>query len=215
MPTPTTPPWDHFYNDIKIAIPGVTDAVMQQVAYQVIKDFCDKTNIWTEEVPIPVEPNLYVYPFTVADKGTPNRLILLYDPQLPGPDPRWVASATMMQVPSTITIGYAPSEATTWNAVVAKTPVDPPDASHFPDLGAGGIWIVDKYRDGLTFGVLGRLMALPAKPFSNPQLAKMNYQNYIAERSKARGDVIKANVFGGQRWIFPQGWATVQRGGWT
>lgn len=215
MTTPTTAPWDHVYNDIRLALPGVTDALLQQVLFQVVKDFTDKTNIWQEEVPIAVVPNTKVYPFSVVDKGAPNRLLLLYDPSVQTPDPKWVETWVTMDKPGTIKIGYTPSSATTWNAVVAKTPIDPPTAQRYPDLGTGGLWFIDKYRDGLVLGVQGRLMMLPAKTFSNPAIGRQYYQFYISERSKARGDVTKANVFGGQRWMFPQGWATPHRGGWA
>jgi hypothetical protein len=63
--------------------------------------------------------------------------------------------------------------------------------------------------------MMGRLQAMPGKPYSNDKQAGRNYQFYVSERSKARGDVIKANTFGGQRWIYPQGFATVRRGGWA
>lgn len=215
MPTPSTAPWDHLYNDIKIAVPAVTDALLKQVLFQVIKDFTDKTNIWTEEVPIAVEPNTLDYPFTVADKGTPNRLLLLFDPLQKDPDPKWVQGNVNMQLPGTIHLAYSPSTATTWTAAVAKTPVDPPTVDKYPDLGVGGLWFVDKYREALTNGVMGKLMLLPAKSFSNPANAKWFWQSYIAERSKARGDMIKANVYGGQRWMYPQGWAALRRGGWA
>ena len=215
MPTPTTAPWDHLYNDIKIAIPGMTDAVLKQVLFQVVKDFTDKTNAWYEDIPIPVEPNVFTYQFAPADKGIPNRVLLLYDPAVgANTEKHWASTRVEMPRPGILTVGYSPSDPATWGLIVAKTPIDPPTTDKFPDLGAG-IWIVDKYRDGLMAGVLGRAMAMPAKPFTNPALAKMYYQNYIAERGKARSDVAKGNVLGGQRWIYPQGWATYRRGGWA
>jgi len=56
-PVPASP-WTRLFSDVKIDIPGVTAAVFQQVVFRVWKDFCDKTNIWTEDVPIDVEPNV-------------------------------------------------------------------------------------------------------------------------------------------------------------
>jgi hypothetical protein len=208
-------PWDRLYADIKIQIPGVTDAVMAQVVFSLFKDFCDKTNIWTEDVPIPVQPNVTSYSFTVANKGTPNRLLLLYDPAVQGPDKRWVSTNVQMMTPGVIEIGYSPSTATTWHAVVAKTPKEPTNAENYPDIGVDFVWVLDKYREALTFGILARLQMMPGKPYSNMQQARYNNQYYISERGKARTDAIKANVFGGQRWVYPQSFATVRRGGWT
>lgn len=208
-------PWSRLYSDVKIDIPAVTNAVFQQILFRVWKDFCDQTNIWTEEVPIAVAPPTLIYPFTLAHKGAPNRLILMYNPASQDPDKKWVQGNINMQVPGTIVISYAPSSAATWNAVIAKTPLDPTDSENYPDLESEDYWIVDKYREALYFGCLGRLQASASKPYTNPQLARINNQNYIAQRSKARGDVMKANVFGGQRWMYPQSFAVNMRRGWT
>jgi hypothetical protein len=215
MPTPTSAPWDRVYSEAKVEIPALTDAVFKQALFRVLKDFTDKTNIWQETVPIAVTPNVLSYNFVVAHKGTPNRLMLLYDPAVADPDKKWVQSSVMMEVPGTIHISYAPSTAATWNAVVAKNPLPPVTGTGYPDIEAQDQWFIDKYRDALVFGVIGQCMMMPAKPFSNQKLGAYNRQNYIAERSKARADALHANVYNGQRWIFPQGWAAPKRGGWA
>lgn len=212
-PIPASP-WTRLFSDVKIDIPGVTNAVFQQVLFRVWKDFCDKTNIWTEDVPIDAEPDVLNYPFTLAHKGAPNRLILLFDPANQDPDKKWVQGNIQMQMPGTIVLSYAPSQAVTWMAVIAKTPFDPTNAENYPDLETEDYWIVDKYREALYFGTLGRLQASPSKPYTNPTLAQANLRQYTAERSKARGDVMKANVFGGQRWMYPQSFAVAGRKGW-
>lgn len=208
-------PWARLYSDVKIDIPGVTSAVFQQAVFFVFRDFCEKTNIWTEEVPINVAPPDTVYPFTVAHLGFPNRLLLLYDPAQIDPDRKWVQGNISMQVPGIIRISYAPSSAATWNAVVAKIPKDPTTSENYPDMESSDEWIVEKYRQGLYHGVIGRLQVSPSKPYTNPAVGRANWQFYIAERGKARGDVQKANVFGGQRWMYPQSFAVSGRKGWT
>jgi hypothetical protein len=59
------------------------------------------------------------------------------------------------------------------------------------------------------------LQSQPAKTYSNPKEAARNMINYVSQRGKARADATKGNVFGGQRWQFPQGYATIRRGGWA
>ena len=211
-PNPKTV-WSRLYDDVKMQIPGVVDAVFKQMLYQVWGDFTDRTNIWTEECPIAVVPDTLVYPVTIQKKGMANRLMLVYDP-LQVPPRRWVQQGIEMTIPAMISLMYAPSSAATWNAVIAKS-TDEVDSDGYPALDPSDNWIVDKYGDGLHYGVLGRLMAMPAKPYTNLKLGAQNWQVYIAERSKARGDTIKSNVFGAQRWAFPQGFAAVNRKGWT
>ena len=208
-------PWTRIYNDVKMHIPGLTDAVFKQVLYSVMDDFLSNTNIWTEEVPIAIEPNTFTYPFTVSHKGDIKRLMLVYDPAVARPDRQWVQGGVQMTKPGVLETRYAPAAATTWNAVVAKVLGEPVDGAGYPDMEEADHWIVDQYGDGVVSGIIGRLMAMPAKPYTSASLAKSYWQDYIAERSKARGDVTKANVYGGQRWQYPQSFATVRRGGWV
>jgi len=215
MSTPVAiPPWPRLYNDVKMVIPGLTDAVFKQMLYQVVNDFMDRTNIFTETVSISANPTTLVYPFTLAKFGMANRLMLLYDPSYPDPNPKWVQGGVQMNVPGVITLSYAPSTAVEWKAIIAKT-LDTVSSDGYPDLHPDDNWIIDKYGDGIQFGILGRLQSMPAKPYSNAKGAKDNWQIYVTERGKARTDMLKANVFGGQRWVFPQSFATVHRKGWA
>jgi hypothetical protein len=218
MSVPTIQPWKRLYGDVKTNLPAVTDAVFENFLWQVTEDFLEMTNIWTEEATINAQPDVNTYSFTVT-KGAPYRLLMLYDPKMAGPDKKWVQSNVEMNVPGTITIGYAPSEATTWKAIVAKTLAEregeqtgvPPT---YPDMGDGE-WIADKYRGVLTDGVMGLLLLSPAKPYTNVKMGGMRWQWYISGRSRARADALKANVYGGQRWTYPQSFATTNRKGWV
>jgi hypothetical protein len=215
-PDPAADPWGRLFADVKIDIPSVTNAVFQQVLFRTWKDFCDSTNIWTEDIQFWVGPNALSYPVPVRFGGVANRLLLVYDPAMEHPDKKWVQGGVTMSVPGVINLTYAPSSETIWSALIAKTPHDPTHPeTNFPDMRPEDYWIVDKYREALYFGILGRLQASTSKPYSNPGLAKYNLQNYRTERNKARTDATKANVFGGQRWMFPQSFATIARKGWV
>ena len=205
-------PWKRMYDDVKMHIPGLTDAVFQQMLYHVMNDFLDQTNAWVEDAPITVGPSATTYPFGVT-VGEINRLLVVYDPASGGPR-KWVHAGIQMTKPGELQIMYAPSTDTVWNASVAKTLGDPA-ASNYPDIPPVDQWIVDKYGDGIEYGILGRLMNMPAKPYSNKALAKDYWQTYIAERSRARANQLHANVYNGQSWHFPQAFATVSRKGWV
>jgi hypothetical protein len=213
--TEPNPPWSRLYEDIKIQIPGVIDAVQAQATFSLFKDFCDKTNIWQEEVPIHVLPDEVIYPFDLAGIGAPNRLLVVYDPAQAFPDKRWVQGNIQMSVPGVITISYPPSTAASWRAIVTKTPTEPTTGDRYPQVDPPDYWIIDKYREALMYGVMARLQGMPGKPYSNDKQAGRNNQYYLSERNKARVDVLHANTYGGQRWVYPQGWATVRRGGWA
>jgi hypothetical protein len=211
-PNPKTV-WSRIYDDVKIQIPGVTDAVFKQMLLQVWGDFTDRTNIWIEQIPFDVDPNTLQYPITPVKFGQIHRLLLVYDQAAASPSYNWVQSGIEMYVPGIITLRWQPN-AGTWVAVVAKN-YDDPDANGYPEIDPSDEWIVHKYGDGLHYGVLGRLQAMPAKPYSNPKLGAQNWQVYVSERSKARVDALHSNVLGAQRWAFPQSFAVYHKKGWT
>lgn len=213
MSTPNPPTiWSRTYDDVKMQIPGVTDAVFKQMVHQVWGDFCDRTNIWIEEIPFAVDPATLQYTLTPQKFGMVNRLMLVYD-QAALPARNWVAAGIEMYTPGVITLRWAPN-AGTWVAVVAKA-YDETDANGYPALDPSDEWIIDKYGDGIHYGVLGRLQAMPAKPFTNPKQAAQNWQIYVVERGKARTDALHSNIFNGQRWQFPQSFAVYHKKGWT
>jgi hypothetical protein len=215
MTTVPSPPYERIFNDTKIIVPGLTDAVFKQVIFAVTNDFCDATNVWTQEFDISADPQHTSYTIVPASGSMANRLMMLYDPAVASPDKRWVMGGAMMQKPDVITVPYAPSSAVLWKAIVALLNDDPLNSEGYPDVPSDQFWWLNQYRDAFVSGCLARLFLMPAKTYSNPKLAAYYQQLFTSERSKARGDVIKANTFGGQRWQFPQGWSTVTRKGWT
>jgi hypothetical protein len=216
MPTPTDPTYARLFNDIKISIPGAIDAVIMQELWRAIEDFMAQTNVWVEEIAFNVTPDTRSYVITPVGKGAIERLLMVFDPAQAWPEKRWTQSGISFKPPDTINLMYQPSTATTWMAAVAKNITDPPlsPMQPLPDI-ENASWIIDRYRDAFRYCTLSYLFMQPAKPYSNPQLARVNWQNYMTERGRARGEILHENVYGGQKWMYPQGYATIARKGWT
>lgn len=202
-------PWTRLYNNMKIAIPAVTEAVLKQEIFRVAVDFTQDTNLWTEDVDITFEPNVHNYEFEV-DGGSPYRLMVIYDPA--DPRKRWKAGGFSMAVPGIINCVYPPTQASAWKATIAKAVSDPATSDSFPTLDA---WIVEKYNDVLYYGVLAYVMAQPKKSYSDPKEAARNLAGYLAGKAKARVEGIRMNTYGSQSWSYPQGWSTHSGKGWV
>ena len=203
--------FDRIYADVRKDIPSVAQAVINQELFRVLDDFCDTTNIWQESVAFNITPPDTTYTVAVTQPAKINRLLFVYVTD--AATRYWPRSGITMRVPGQIVLYYPPSQAASWTAVLAKRPYPPLDT----DTGYPVIdhWIVDKYADTLGRGIVARLQFEPQKPYSNPMLAQVNQRAYIAGRGLARTDAINANIYGGQNWVFPQGWATVTRKPWT
>lgn len=201
-------PWTRLWNNVKIAAPAATDSVIKQELMRVLVDFTQDTNVWCEDVSITFQPNVYDYTFSVTG-GTPNRLMLVYDPA--DPLKRWKQGGMSMPTPGIIHCVYPPSTASAWKARIAKSVTDPV-TDGFPTIAS---WIVEKYADDLYYGVLAYLQSEPKKSYSDPREAAKNLANYLSGKSKVRTEIIRQNTYGSQAWVFPQGWSTTTRKGWA
>jgi len=214
MPIPAAP-WDRLFADIKSVIPGAIDAVIRQELWRAVEDFLYETNAWIEEIPVIILPDITAYVVTPTSNSSLERLMIVYDPQHPYGARNWVHSGISFSPPDTIHLAHSPSTETLWMAVFSKNIADPPDASGYPIFPASAEWIVDRYRDAFRYCTLAYLFMQPAKPYSNPKLAAVNSQEYVSLRARARTEINHANVYNGQRWSFPQDYATSSRKGWT
>ena len=71
--------------------------------FQVVKDFTDsETNIWYEDIPIPVEPNVFLLTNSLPlTRASPTALLLLYDTwrQSANTEKHWASSRVEMPRP--------------------------------------------------------------------------------------------------------------------
>jgi hypothetical protein len=209
-------PWTRLFQRIKAELPAAPDPLIRQEVYQLMIDFTQDTNIWLETVPIPVVPNVTSYSFTL-DQGFPNRLMIVYDAATQPPY-RWADSNITMRVPGTIDLFRPPTVAANWNAVIAKVcntdqmdTETPPQPTGYPEIDP---WIVDQYTDVVVTGTLAYMQRMPAKPWRDVQAAATNEAFYKSQKSQARVNNMRLNVFDGQIWRYPQGFSTITRKGW-
>jgi len=226
-PVPAPPPWTHIFERIKTQIPAVADAVIRQEIWSTMLDFTADTNIWIEEVPIAVQPNVTSYNFTVTG-GFANRLMMAWENK--GTDParkvHWAQGGMTMRVPGKIELFHIPTVAMSLVAVIAKTTSDervlvinPPTVPPTPSTPTGypeiDDWIVNQNNDTIYYGTMYFLQRQPSKPFGNALAAKENGAIYQSNKSAARVNAMRANVYGAQAWQFPQTFATISRKGWV
>lgn len=211
--------WQFIYNRVKTAIPNCPDAVIRQEIFAVMIDFTSRTNSWVEEVPIVVPADGHSVTFTVTG-GVPFRLMSVYDPLVEPVNKRWVSSGISMRIPGTLSIYQSAPEDRSWVAAVAKACSDEAMTGTPPDeVGTGypviDPWIVEQNNDAIFYGALHYLHRMQAKPFTNEKAAAGYGAMYQAAKSEVFVNNMRTNVYGGQAWAFPQGFATTARKGWT
>ena len=103
-----------------------------------------------------------------------------------------------------------PNAAELWIAEVALTITDPIDGEGIP---YAPDWIIQKYQDALTDGLLSRVMVHPAKPYSNKEGAAFHGRRYMNGTTSGKADARRGSTFGGQRWAYPTGFRTFSQRG--
>ena len=218
-------PWTRIFNRIKTQIPAAPDAVIKQEIWSTMDDFTADTNVWVEEVPLAVTPDVTTYNINpLLHSGYPSRLLLVWNDLTNDPRDRyhWATGGITMRVPGILQFVDVPTTAASWVAAVAKTPseervvlaVPPattPTRTGYPEIDD---WIVNSNSDAIYYGTMNFLQRQPSKPYGNEKAARENGLIYQSAKSTARVNAMRGNVYGGQAWRFPQTFAT-QRKGWV
>lgn len=195
-------------NNARIHLPGAIDANIQLELFNLFNDFFQDSMIWQEDITFQVttaDPALTVYDIEQSSVSSINRLLkVLNSSGLP--------VTAYMQTPGEITLANAPANTDTLTATVALTINDPVARSGqnigFPEFPA---WVLNKYGTGLLEGLLGRMMAQPAKPWSNQKMSMYYGAKMVGTTSQAKYEALHKNVSNGQAWSFPQNFATRRR----
>jgi len=195
---------DRLMNNVRIHLPGVLDSMLQLELFNTLTDFLQSSNVWTENINFTVgatDTTDTIYDVEPESVATISRLNYVIDV-----DGHPIAAA--MSIPGEIRLGRPPYNAGSYTANVTLTVVDPVARDGFPEYPA---WVLTKYMLPLMDGMLGRLMAQPAKPYSNEKLGQYHLKRFANATSFAGTEAVRNNVSGAQMWRFPQTFATRRR----
>lgn len=189
---------------IQMRAPGAIDPVIKHELYSVMDEFLEGSNIWQIEHVEPTVAGQLEYPLTLVEQAAVARLMrVVNSDDIP-------ITATLQGNPSTLLLRTAPDTVYNMTVVLALTVTEPEDGDGYPEVPD---WIVDKYWRGIADGALARLMSQPAKPYTNTTLAAYHGQRFRQAIAKAKYEANNENLYNGQRWRFPQNFATGRGGG--
>lgn len=203
---------NRFMDNARINLPGALDGSIKQELFNVLTEFFDKTDLWYEDVDVPVTTANTVGSTTdfVAIEGYPNRLLGVVDENK-------IGRRMSMPQPGVLQFGTVPGQDATWLARVALNISDPIPAGgalagfpNAPDWALG-----PQYYQGILDGVIGTMMAQVAKPYSNQKIAQYRLIKFKNVISKGKTQARHQNLYGGQNWRFPSfgGSGTLNRQG--
>lgn len=196
----------------RIHAPGAGDGVMRLEFFAMLKEFFQRSDSWRQSLTINVEPGCRDYDLVSADHGFINRLMFLgrMEPEQANPDlsfhrpPPSARSGELVRpgaFDAVLRLHHMPQAVEPWVAEFSMTVCDPTDEDGIAEFPG---WIAEKYQDGLVDGLLMKLMAHPAKPYSNKELAMYHGRKFNVCVGQARTDTRHGNTYGSQRWQYPQ-----------
>jgi hypothetical protein len=193
-------------NNARVRLPGALDTAIRWEFYEAVNEFLQESNIWQQDIPLSVDTTTATW--VLPDPPvTPCSIHRLWS--IKGSD--GLQRTGSMQVPGTIILDAIPQQADTYTVTVVTTVSDPVDTDSNPELPA---WIMSKYCNDLTGGVIGRMMTQVAKPYSNTTMAVYYMKRFQSAISKASVESRHQNIFGAQRWRFPGGFQTRKTQPW-
>jgi hypothetical protein len=189
----TLDPITRLFTNARVHLPGVLDAAMKLELYNVLDDFLQRTNFWQEEIDYVTVAGQQEYTLVPTEDGQAIALLNNVNEQGGG------VAATMSGL-TVVRLATEPSESgQTLTATVSFTvnQTDGDDIPVYPDD------LLEKYGQTILHGLVGNVMAQPAKPYSNQQLSVFNIRKYNGGVANAYAEVKHQNIHGGQRWRFP------------
>lgn len=186
---------ERLMQNLRVRLPGAIDDAIKFELFNTLNDFFQGSNIWREDIPVPITPGVKTYPLIASGPAAIVRLMGVIDNNsLP-------VDAVLDLDTRDLVLTLDPSSAVDYTAQVSLTVDDPVDRESYPIF---PIWVLNLYINDIIDGVLGRMMSQPAKPYSNTQLAAYHTRSFTSAISAARAEANRKYAYGAQRWRFPQ-----------
>lgn len=182
-------------DNLRVQLPGATDAAIKFEIYNALNDFFQGSNIWREDIEVAVTSGVTSYDLIPSGPAKIVQLMSLTDAN------EFQVGGQFDLITEALVLAQTPSSNGTYVAQVALTVNDPIDREGFPVF---PMWVLNLYMNGIISGVLARMMGQPAKPYSNTQLAIYHNRNFSIAIANARVEANRGFTYGSQKWRFPQ-----------
>ncbi len=205
-------------NELRIKLPGSSDAGIKLELFGVIKEFLQDSNSWLENIELMVTAGTQSYALVPRKGGQIIRLGGVWDglglpvhASMPN-----FGTLTVHQSIQVTSVAQAESDTsrkatTPWTVNVIKNTSLPTTKDAIP---VAPDFVLQVYSTYIMDGVLGKMMSQTSKSYTNVQMGVYHLKRFRDGISIARDAAFNQNLFGGQRWQFPQNFATAsQRSG--
>jgi len=184
-------------NNAKVHLPGAIQDGIQYELYNVLDELLSASDIWTEDIPFETMPQVADYDIVPVTGRIVNLINCWYD----GSTIQTGSISAVMPVPGWLQLALAPSEGKECWVKISLTVLDPVTRAGFPQCPT---WILERYHDAISSGLIYKLALQPNKPWSNSELGVLHGQRFRNQIGQAKVDYLHAHTRGAQRWRYPQ-----------
>jgi len=197
-----------FMINARIEVVGASDSGIKIALYDVLQHFFEFTSLWQERIAFTTAAGINEYTFTLQE-DPPGQIIRLQYVV----DTNNILQPADMPImdPVTVRLRDMPNTAFDAAACFTKSVVIDTDENGFPELPD---WIWQRWMPTIMHGLMGKMMLTPSKSYTDDKLGTFHQRFYERDCSLVRGMVLRANTYGTNAWMYPQGWRVRgQRGG--
>jgi hypothetical protein len=186
---------DRLFDNLRVALPGVTDNALKLELYNVLDDFCRDASVWRETIEVPLIEGMDTYLVTPA--GTEiTRVYNIDHATLDVANATYEFGQLLFDQAPTLADTEAPAYLT-----VALTPALTQGADP-ENMLPEDMWSL--WHRAILSGTMARMMGQPAKPYSNPQQAVLRHTEYVQQKAVAKRYTETGGQPGAQLWRFPR-----------
>lgn len=186
---------DHILDSARSRLPGAMDKQVLFELADTLNEFFRMSNCWRETVTINVYDSA-VLQYEVFTDDLPARMISL----LSVVDANNALIGATMISPNLLTFSREPTIGA-YNVSAILTVTNKQASEDYPRFPQ---WVANTYGDVIACGLVGRMAAMPAKPYSSPNHAAYYSRKFKSEANAARAMANRQNLVGGQAWQYPQ-----------
>jgi hypothetical protein len=202
--------FDRFMSQARVKLTGASDGGIKLELFDVLKEFFEDSNSWTETIDVPITLGVQDYKLVPRYGGRIIRLNAVWDyhkfpivafmPHFGTLHLRWPPSNPGTQnTPFTYHAGVVKN--LTWQTDKDDVPIAPE-------------WLLDVYGVTILDGLLGKMMTQENKSYTDQGQGKYHLQRFRTGIQQAKVAAQRQNTMGAQNWRFPGGWhCHTQRGG--
>lgn len=185
---------DRILDSARSRLPGAIDSQVLFELADVLNEFFRISTCWRETVDVSFIDGVREYELFSDD--LPARVVSLLEVR----NADDVPVRAVMADPSTLQLAFDATPGI-YSISVVLTVGNKLNNETYPRFPQ---WVADTYGDVIADGVVGRMAAMPAKPFSSPNHAAFYTRKFRQGAQMARIQTNRANLVGGQRWLYPR-----------